>query len=110
VEQVLVWPHAVALVDVVICSWAEVAPQSATKTQKHNPTSQGPISCNWPSPAPGPGPKGRQKKTGKTTYICARSQKKVRTYLYFILFYFIFSAFLGVSRQGEFENTRKKIE
>ena len=36
------WPHAVALVDVVIYSWAE-APQSATKTQKHNPISQGSI-------------------------------------------------------------------
>jgi hypothetical protein len=43
--------------------------------------------------------KGRQKKNpGKTTYICASSQKKVRTYLFFdIIFY---SAFLGVSRQG----------
>jgi hypothetical protein len=37
-----VWQHAVALVDVVIYSWAE-APQSATKTQKHNPISQGSI-------------------------------------------------------------------
>jgi hypothetical protein len=52
---------------------------------------------------------GRQKKNPeKTTYICASSQKKVRTYL--LLFFFFFSAFLGVSRQGEFENTRKKIE
>jgi len=40
VEQALVWPHPVALVDVGIYSWAE-APQSATKTQKHNPISQG---------------------------------------------------------------------
>jgi hypothetical protein len=53
---------------------------------------------------------GRQKKNPeKTTYICASSQKKVRTYLLFF-FSFFFSAFLGVSRQGEFENTRKKIE
>jgi hypothetical protein len=47
-------------------------------------------------------PRGGRKK--KKTYICASSQKKVRTYLFF------FSAFLGVSPQGEFENTRKKIE
>jgi hypothetical protein len=48
---------------------------------------------------------GRQKKNPeKTTYICASSQRKVRTYLFLF-----FSAFLGVSRQGEFENTQKKM-
>jgi hypothetical protein len=46
-----------------------------------------------------------EKMKGKTTYICASSQNKVRPY-------FFFSAFLGVSRQGqgEFENTINKME
>jgi hypothetical protein len=49
---------------------------------------------------------GRKKTPEKPTYICASSQKQIRTYVR----NFFFSAFLGVSRQGEFENTRKQIE
>jgi hypothetical protein len=50
---------------------------------------------------------GRQnKKTEKTTYICASSQKKVRTCH---LFLFFFSAFLGVSRQGSSKTREKKL-
>jgi len=55
------------------------------------------------------------KKTEKTTYICASSQKKVRTYLLFLCVFFL-CAFLGVSRQGGsktretfFECVSKKI-
>jgi hypothetical protein len=70
-----------------------------------------------PPPLPGFGPQllgGRdqgaaEKINEKTTYICASSQKKVRTHLLYF-FNIFFSAFLGVSRQGEFENTRKEIE
>jgi hypothetical protein len=47
---------------------------------------------------------GRGKQNGKTTYICASAQNKVRTYLLFFLIA-VFSAVLGVSWQGEFENT-----
>jgi hypothetical protein len=46
------------------------------------------------------------KKTEKTTYICASSQK-VRTY---VRTSFFFSAFLGVSRQEGSSKTREKIE
>jgi hypothetical protein len=46
-----------------------------------------------------PRPKGRQKKNpGKTTYICASSQKKARTYFLFCfcsVFWHSFGAFLG---------------
>jgi hypothetical protein len=52
---------------------------------------------------------GRKNKTRKRrTSAPARKTKYVRTYFFF----FFFSAFLGVSRQGEFEYTRheKKIE
>jgi hypothetical protein len=39
-----------------------------------------------------------------------RQLAKKSTYVPFFIFYISFSAFLGVSRRGEFENTRKKIE
>jgi hypothetical protein len=46
-----------------------------------------------------------EKKTGKTTYICAaRKTKYVRAFCFLI---FVFSAFLGVSRQGEFEKNHR---
>jgi hypothetical protein len=35
------------------------------------------------------------KKNGKTTYICASSQRKARTYVFFGFFLVVFCAFLG---------------
>jgi hypothetical protein len=49
---------------------------------------------------------GRKNKTRKRrTSAPARKKKYARTYFYFLFV----SAFLGVSRQGEFENTRKQM-
>ena len=49
---------------------------------------------------------GRKNKTRKRrTFAPARKKKYARTFFFF----FFPSAFLGVSRQGEFENTRKKL-
>jgi hypothetical protein len=51
---------------------------------------------------------GRKNKTRKRrTSAPARKKKYVRAFFFFKT---LFSAFFGVSRQGEFENTRKKNE
>jgi hypothetical protein len=48
---------------------------------------------------------GAAEKIKRENDVHLRQLAKKNTYLFFFL-----SAFLGVSRQGEFENTRKKIE
>jgi hypothetical protein len=53
--------------------------------------------------------KGRQKKIKRENDVHLRQLAKKSTYVP-SFFSFFFTAFLGVSRQGEFENTRKKIE
>jgi hypothetical protein len=53
--------------------------------------------------------KGRQKTNTGKRLTFAPARQKVHTYLLFVLI-FVFSKFLGASRQGEFENTRKQIE
>jgi hypothetical protein len=53
---------------------------------------------------------GASEKIKRENHVHLRQLAKQSTYVPFFCFYFIcFSAFLGVSRQGEFENTRKKL-
>jgi hypothetical protein len=53
---------------------------------------------------------GAAEKKTRENDVHLRQLKKTSTYVPFLFFIFFNSAFLGVSRQGEFENTRKKIE
>jgi hypothetical protein len=54
--------------------------------------------------------KGRQKKIKRKNDVHLRQLANKSTYVPRLFLFLFFSAFLGVSRQGEFENTRKKIE
>jgi hypothetical protein len=52
-------------------------------------------------------PRGATEKKTRENDVHLRQLAKKSTHVLF--FKFFFSAFLGVSRQGEFENTRKKM-
>jgi hypothetical protein len=52
---------------------------------------------------------GATEKIKRENDVHLRQLAKKSTYVP-SFFFFFFSAFLGVSRQGDFENTRKKIE
>jgi hypothetical protein len=57
-------------------------------------------------------PKARQKiKRGTDVHLRQLAKKSMHVPSFFVVCcFFCFSAFLGASRQGEFENTRKQIE
>jgi hypothetical protein len=53
---------------------------------------------------------GATEKIKRENDVHLRQLAEKSTYVPSLFFLFFFSAFLGVSRQGDFENTRKKIE
>jgi hypothetical protein len=56
------------------------------------------------------GAQGATEKIKRENDVHLRQLAEKSTYVPLFFSFFFFSAFLGVSRQGDFENTRKKIE
>jgi hypothetical protein len=82
------------------------APRAFAKSQTYPPTT---TTSRILSPLPSPPPRGAKEKKMKATYIWQMINQVGRYFLFFFLVAVVFSTFLGVSRQGEFENTIKNI-